>query len=426
MLIIIGAGLTGLSCALKLGRRKKYILLEKENTPGGLCRTLQKDGFLFDFSGHLLHLRWDNTRDFVLKTLKGNLVKIKREAKIYFKGNLIDYPFQINLYNLPKKIISECVKEFIEAKIKDEKPDLLNFKDWTEKTFGKGISKYFMIPYNEKLYACKASEMTALWTNGFVPVPKISDVIKGAYIKKVEHTGYNPNFYYPKYGGIQTLVNSIYEKVKSNTYLSSKVKSINFNSKKITLTNGREIKYTKLISTMPLKELILISDAPKEIKDKALKLKNNTIYILNLGIKNKLPPIHWIYFPHKDTPFYRLGIYTNFSKYLAPKNYSSIYIEFSINEKEIPNLKFWMNKTIKILKKLNFIKEKKDILISMWTKIECAYVVYNKDRDNSVKKINDFLKSKDTISIGRYGGWKYSFMEENIKDGFNAAEEILK
>src|ERR1035438_5698773 len=54
--LIVGAGLTGLSCAYHLGR--DYLLVEKENEPGGMVRTRERHpGFLCDNTGHGLPLR---------------------------------------------------------------------------------------------------------------------------------------------------------------------------------------------------------------------------------------------------------------------------------------------------------------------------------------------------------------------------------
>lgn len=426
MIIIIGAGLTGLSCAYRLANKKNYLVVEKENVAGGLCRSIEKDGFIFDFSGHLLHLRWKDTERFVKRILKENIQKLERNAKIYFENRFIDYPFQVNLFGLSKKNISSAVRDFIQARINEEKPDPLNFKRWSYQTFGKSISEYFMIPYNEKLFSHPAHKMTALWIERFLPIPSLSDIIKGAYIKKVKNLGYNHYFYYPKYGGISALTQRIYEKVKKNVMLNSQVKYVEFTNKRIHLKDGKVLRYSRLVSTIPLKELILNSDAPSDIKKAATSLINNTVYILNLGINRKMPPIHWIYFPQRDLPFYRVGIYTNFSKHLAPPKQSSLYIEFSTKPKDILDLNKFEKHTIKQLKKLSFLSDENEITTKIWTKIDCAYVIYTPERETSLKKIFDFLNTKGVISTGRYGGWKYSFMEENIKDGFEAAEKVIK
>ena len=42
-----------------------------------------------------------------------------------------------------------------------------------------------------------------------------------------------------------------------------------------------------------------------------------------------------------------------------------------------------------------------------------------------MERIFAHLKVRGVESIGRYGGWKYSFMEETILDGKKCAERLL-
>ena len=58
--IIIGAGLTGLSAALHSER--DYLVLERDQRVGGLTRTEDIEGFLFNHTGHWLHLRNDRVK----------------------------------------------------------------------------------------------------------------------------------------------------------------------------------------------------------------------------------------------------------------------------------------------------------------------------------------------------------------------------
>ena len=47
MIVIIGGGLAGLSTAYHLGDAP-HMVLEAEAEPGGLCRSREVDGFVFD------------------------------------------------------------------------------------------------------------------------------------------------------------------------------------------------------------------------------------------------------------------------------------------------------------------------------------------------------------------------------------------
>ena len=423
-ILIIGGGPTGLSCAKKIKGKLNYILFEKENQIGGLAKSINKDNFIFDYSGHLLHLRWKETSKFIFEILGNNITKIKRNAQIYLKGYLIDYPFQINLYKLPAEIKSKCVSDFIKAFRKDNKKTE-NFYEWALNTFGRSICRYFMFPYNEKLFSYDIKKLTTKWIGEFLPRPDINLVLKGAYEGKIENIGYNHIFYYPRYGGIGALTQKISSGLK-NVYTNCEVVFTNFNKKIVILRDGSQIKYDILVNTSPLKYFILNSDAPDKIKKAAENLKHNTVYILNIGIKKTDFKQHWIYFPEKRFMFHRLGFYTNFSKKLAPKGYSSIYIEFSKPEQGYINIPETEKKTIKTLIKLGIIKDEDDIKTMMWLKAECAYVIYDNEREKSIRIILDYLNKKSVITTGRYGEWKYSFIEENLKDGFEAFQRIIK
>ena len=77
--LILGAGLTGLSCAYHLG--KDYVIVEKEDEPGGIVRTrIRHDGFLCDGTGHWLHLRNPQIKDLVNRLLPSKLAEHERKV----------------------------------------------------------------------------------------------------------------------------------------------------------------------------------------------------------------------------------------------------------------------------------------------------------------------------------------------------------
>lgn len=421
MLIIIGSGPTGLSCAYKLGT--DYLIVEKETYYGGLGASIYSDGFTFDYSGHLLHLRWDETKKFVLDILKDNLIEIERNAQIYLDKCYTDYPFQVNLYNLPPEIKSECLNGFLKAQLK-KKISTKNFKIWSYETFGDGICKYFMFPYNEKLLSYPLESITTDWLGEFVPQPNINQVLNGALKGKIKNIGYNARFYYPLNGGIYSLTRQLLSDDK-RLMLKKEVIKVSFKEKKLFFKDGSVIKYSKLVNTMPLKHFIEISDAPEKVKGAARDLKHNTVYVLNLGIKKTNFKQHWIYFPEKRFPFYRVGFYTNFSRNLAPDGYDSLYVELSVKENDYVDIQKKYDDIIKALAELKIIKTEKDVITKLWSKIGCGYVIYDDKRSKSLETIFGYLKTNEVISTGRYGGWKYSFMEENIRDGFDTAKKIL-
>ena len=117
--LIIGAGITGLSFARKA--KEDYLILEKEKTIGGYCRTIKKNGFIWDYSGHFYHFKDENMKkDFIEKIKIQNLVFQKKNTKVLYKGKKINYPFQMNIHQLSKKEFIECLYDLYNKKEKDK------------------------------------------------------------------------------------------------------------------------------------------------------------------------------------------------------------------------------------------------------------------------------------------------------------------
>ena len=426
--LIIGGGLAGLSAAGALEGKKPYILAERENRPGGLAATVKKGKFHFDYSGHLLHLRWPETSRLILEALSGNCSRISRDARIYAHKSWTPYPFQANLSGMPDSVKSDCVSGFLKAynSGKTSPGDgSETFSRWTKRMFGEGISRHFMLPYNFKLWQYPLDRLTTEWCAPFVPLPKPEEVIEGAYGKKDVGMGYNAVFNYPKRGGIGALSTSLALNL-GGLRLGLEVESFSLKKGIANIKHFGPIHFKRLINTSPLNEFIARSeDAPAAVKRAAARLRHNTVYVLNLGVRGVKSDMHWGYFPGSEFPFYRTGIATNFSKYLAPRGCASFYIEIATPGSAL-DLASAETAVIKGLKACGLIKTSSQIEEKLWLKIPCAYVVYNRERAEALPVIFDWLKAKKVLSVGRYGAWKYSFMEESVKEGLEAGMSILK
>ena len=117
--VIIGAGLTGISTAYYLEKHNffDYIMVEKDDSIGGLCRSVYHDGFTFDYTGHLLHASDTGFRQLIHDVIGiDTLNSIIRRSYIYSHESYSKYPFQINLYGLPSDVIAECIEGFVRRK----------------------------------------------------------------------------------------------------------------------------------------------------------------------------------------------------------------------------------------------------------------------------------------------------------------------
>jgi protoporphyrinogen oxidase len=425
--LILGGGMSGLSCAYHL--KDNYLLVEKSDEPGGLSRSIKQDGFVFDHTGHLLHLRNPYTLKLIPELLKDNLALNERRAWIYSSDTYTRYPYQANLYGLPKKVIEDCLKGVVEAQLEQlpapaHGPESL--RNWVLRTFGKGFARHFFFPYNEKLWTVSADVLTAEWVAPFVPKPSIEEVINGAFTDQTKKYGYNASFYYPKEGGIQALAFA-FARDLPNIRLNTSVTAIDLSRKEVTLSNGETVTYEFLVNTAPLRRLLeMPKELPLEILTDRDKMRWSSVYDINLGIKRPhISDKHWIYFPEKKYRFYRVGFPMNFSTHMTPPGCSSMYVEIGYKPDDSFDEARAMKDAIRGLLECGLLKNETEIVTRNILRIPVAYVTYDENRTALTQRLLSWLETKGVYSIGRFGGWKYSYMEEAILEGMATAEKIL-
>src|SRR5215471_10654838 len=260
-IVILGGGLAGLSAGFHL-QEYDPILFEKEREIGGLCRSFVQDGFTFDCTGHLLHLKNAYTRELVDRLLPNAFRPHERQAAIYSKSVTTPYPFQANTYGLPPQVVKECVLGFIETLDTPRNGNPDNFHDWVLKTFGSGIAKHFMLPYNEKFWKLDLRQVTSDWVSWAIPKPTLEQVVNGALGLTNNGMGYNPKFIYPRVGGIDCLPRALAGAI-SNLWTEHAVTSIDADKRYIMFSNGRGESFDRLVTTLPLpKTFSLIRNVP--------------------------------------------------------------------------------------------------------------------------------------------------------------------
>lgn len=423
-MIILGAGLAGLSAAYHGGG----ILYEKTGEVGGNCISPEIDGYTFDLGIHVLHTK----NEYVLKLLQHRLnLELKedeRSAWIYSFDKLTRYPFQANTFGLPIPIVKECLISFIEAYHKrngNKDVHYENYEEWIYTTFGKGTAEYFMIPYSEKFWTVPPKEMTVDWLDVRIPMPTLEEVVEGALTDQKKGFGPNAKFKYPLTKGISAIPESFY-KNGLKVLFNKEAIAIDINKKEAKFSDGTTVKYSVLISTIPLPELIKLMTVPDEIKVAASRLKHNSILCVNLGIdRDNINDSHWVYYPSKEYSFFRISFLKNFSTYMTPKRKSSITAEISYSkDNEIQKDKI-VEKVINDLVKANVLNKKDRIELKDIRDVKYGYVIYDHNRKQSVEKIKEFLRCNNIIVAGRYGSWEYQWMDDAILDGKRAAEEAI-
>ena len=427
---ILGAGLSGLSAAYHLG--EGYNLFEREAEAGGLCRTMERKGFLFDYTGHLLHLQHEESRKLVEHLLPACFRQHSRKAAIYTQQRWLDYPFQANIHALPAEVVKECILGFVESM--RGSPDVnpsptLSFDKWVLQTFGEGVAKYFMFPYNQKLWRVPLDELSADWVSWSIPRPSLDEFLNGALGIRNRDFGYNADFLYPERGGISQLPEAFAAALPSERlHFEHKAVSIDPRQKRIFFEKGESSRYDALLSSLPLPHLLdLIQELPSSVLQASGQLRYISVYDVNIGVNRvNLSDKHWVYFPEKEFPFYRVGFPGNFSCDVVPEGCSSMYVEVSALPEEQISEQSLLESVYHGLHRCGILREDDEILVSDVVRIECAYVIHDRQRRPALDTIIPFLEGYDIHSIGRYGTWEYNSMEGAILAGKCTAEVLCE
>ena len=426
MELIIGAGLAGLSAGYHLG--SNYTVLERNNGVGGLCRSVVDKGYTFDFAPHIFFTSSQYVNGLVDEILNSDHIRQQRRAFIYLKGTYIEYPFEVNLNGLPQEIIDEC----IEGAQNRQKIEPRNFEEWIYSTFGAGVAKQYMVPYNEKIWKYSLDNMNIDWIAGRVPAPTVEEMVKGAEGRVKKNYGPNAFFLYPRTGGIGSIPTALAKRVR-DIRLSSNVVEIKPRDSKcvdIVYMKGIERKFLEAkhaLVSMPLPEIVKsIKEAPEEVVKAAEKLVYNSLVCINVGVdRPQISDKHWLYFPEKEYIFNRISFPMNLSPETTPKGRSSILVEVTYRG-EKPSLEETKEKVREGLIKAEILRDDDALDVFDAHDFNYAYVIYDLDHKKNVSIIHNYLKVNRILPIGRFGEWEYLNMDKAILSGKRAAEEEVK
>jgi len=420
---ILGGGLAGLSAAYHL-REHDPTVFEAEGEVGGICRSFKQDGFTFDVTGHLLHLKHDYTKELLSSLLPDEFVLHDRKAAIHSKNRVTPYPFQANTHGLPETVVRDCLLGFIDT-LNGQAATPDNFESWAIQTFGRGIADHFMLPFNEKFWKRDLKELTADWVSWAIPKPSLEEVVNGALGIVNQGMGYNPRFSYPQRGGIDCLPQALARPLQ-RVELGHTVSGIDSRRRVVRFSSGREEPYDVLISTLPLPRVFeLLVDAPDGIREAARRLQVVSILDMNVGVdRPKVSDQHWLYFPEHKYVFTRVGFPMNFSDDAGPEGASSLYIEVTHRPEDPPELEFTYETAIGNLIDCGILNRDDRIVTRHVIRIPHAYVVFDRHRQQHLSRLVQYLESMGIYVAGRYGDWDYYSMEDTILSGKRVAEKI--
>ena len=400
--LIIGAGISGLTAANYL--KKDYLLIEKENEPGGYCRTIHRGDYVWDYAGHFFHFKTDEFRRLFHENIpEQDIISQTKRTKILYKGQLVDYPFQTNIHQLEKQEFIDCLYDLFQRK---EKPEYSDFLDMLYGKFGKSIVEKFLKPYNEKLYACDLHQLDKDAMGRFFPYADIPQII--ANMKREQDSSYNSTFLYPR-NGAGSFLDVLYRRLDATKVrLGCTLTRVDAERKLAYTDGGEEISFEYLINTAPLNHFLAMlgTDAALELNG---RLSYNKVLVFNLGFSKKSAfKEHWIYVPDKDVNYYRIGFYDN----ILSTDKLSMYVEIGYPKDAAVDMEQQLALTLENLKRCGIVTEDNSLIASSTILMDPAYVHIRRDTEAAIAEMKRSLAVSGIHTIGRYGGWTYCSMED--------------
>jgi protoporphyrinogen oxidase len=405
--LIVGAGVSGLATAAALAERDDddYLVLETDKEIGGYCKTVRRDGFVWDYSGHFFHFKHPEIESWLRTRMQGQHIRVvDKKSFIAYKGRQIDFPFQKNIHQLPQDEFIDCLHDLYFARTHPAfGGDEESFQAMLYARFGRSIAEKFLIPYNEKLYACDLATLDKDAMGRFFPHADLTDVIRN--MKAADNRSYNSTFAYPEGGAIE-YVKALASAVRpSAIVLDEAVVQIDL-QRKVARTTRREIAFERLVSSAPFDRLLVICGVDHD----TAVFRSNKVLVFNLGFDKKgQAGVHWIYYPDRERVFYRVGFYDN----IFDTDRLSLYVEIGFPKDAAIDIADTRRRVLIDLRREGVIADHR-LVAEHSVLMDPAYVHITRASMAEHARLVAALRARDVYSIGRYGGWTYCSIEDNI------------
>jgi protoporphyrinogen oxidase len=440
--VIIGAGPAGLTAAYELSKSgRRSIVLEREDTVGGLARTLAFKGYLFDIGGHRFLTKVALIEKIWREILGEDFLTRPRLSRILYRSKFFNYPLDPGnaLAGLGIVEAMRCGLSYLWARMVPQKPED-HFQAWVANRFGQRLFKIFFESYTEKVWGMKCTEIQAEWAaqriRGLSLYSLVCDALglrrKGPQaIKTLVH-----EFHYPRLGPgmMWERASSIIRSRGSEVVFRAPVEKVLWESGRVTgvLAGGKLYEGDSFISSMPIRELIETLDpAPPEwLGNAATDFNYRDFITVALIIRGKeLFPDNWIYVHDPGVRVGRIQNYKNWSPDMVPDAENTcLGLEYfcfegdglwSMPDQELIDL---AGREVHALG----LAPRSAILEGKVLRVQKAYPVYDDTYARGLEAVRSFLTMVPNLQlVGRNGMHRYNNQDHSMLAGVLAARNIL-
>jgi len=155
----------GLTAAYELAKNgQEVIVIEKDSQVGGIAKTINYKGYLFDLGGHRFFTKYPEVQKIWQEVLPNDFLTRPRLSRIYYRGKFFYYPIKpFNaLWNLGPLTASSSVFSYFKARLRPY-PNPASFEEWVVNQFGRQLFEIFFKTYTEKVWGIPCQQISADW-----------------------------------------------------------------------------------------------------------------------------------------------------------------------------------------------------------------------------------------------------------------------
>jgi protoporphyrinogen oxidase len=447
--VIIGAGPAGLTAAYELAMHgQRALILEADDTVGGLSRTVQYRGYRFDIGGHRFFSKVPLINALWHKILHEEFLLRPRLSRIYYRQRFFDYPLKAAnaLAGLGPIEALRIMLSYSKARLLPH-PQETTFEQWVANRFGYRLYNIFFKTYTEKVWGIPCSEIAADWAAQRIKNLSLREALANALFGGSQAkdgqmiTTLIDQFHYPRFGPgmMWERCETLLAEHGSATLRGVRVQHIRHrHGRVVEITGqtgaGKTVTFggKQFISTMPLRELLQMLDPqpPEQVLRAARALRYRDYLTVVLMVKRAdVFPDNWLYIHAPEVRMGRIQNYKNWSPDMVPDpTRTSLGLEYFLWDKDDewcwPNARL-VERGIQECARIGLIapQEVEDGTVVRMPK---AYPVYDQHYHSSLGTIRKYLASFANLqTIGRNGLHRYNNQDHSMLTGIYAARNIL-
>jgi UDP-galactopyranose mutase len=392
-----------------------HAVLERNEEAGGLCRTLRSGEYSWDLGPHGLYSKRAEAMAFC-RALPLKYERLRRNVRICHHGprgiREVGYPFENGLADLPFLQKIECVVGYCRAARAPSGRAFGSVQEWIESGLGPGIARYFMLPYNRKIWDCPLDRMSMDLVKEKIDPERPWTIVRNAFWKRGVGRAYQAEFLYPE-DGIGALPKAVASSLRGTVRTGFRVSRILplAGRWRVLSESGDSLEADRVVSTIPLPELLQALDEPSLGLKKGAFLSNHTWFVV-VGLKpgrdfGRFKHCQWVFFAGPEI-FYRISLMHNFTRKRPAAAVAEITCKgeaAALRQDELAS------RVLKDMKASGILCDEEDAAVAQAHLERYTYPIQSVGMRAVRDEVEEALRLRGIFLLGRSGRWDYLNMD---------------